>query len=322
MTSAVFLDFATVGAADLDTTPLTDVLPELQVYDTTPRAEVAARIADAGFVLLNKVRIGPDEFAAATRLRFIGLTATGVDNIDLVTARERGIAVCNVRAYCTQSVVEHVFGTLLNLTHSLGRFQADVANGAWQRAEEFCLLGHPLRELSAMTIGIVGYGELGRGVARTARHFGMEVLIARRPGTEGADDGRVALDELLERADVVSLHCPLDEVTRNLIGERELSLMKRDALLVNTARGGLVDSRALVAALGNGSIAGAAIDVLPEEPPVDGNPILDVELPNLVVTPHIAWATREARQAALAQLAEAVAAFQRGERMNRVDAPP
>lgn len=317
--NAAFLDFATVGAADLDTGPLLEVLPELEVYDTTPPGKVIERIAEAEYLLLNKVRIGRDEMAQAPGLRFVGLTATGVDNIDLDAARERGVAVCNIRAYCTQSVVEHVFGVLLNLTHSLGAFQADVAGGAWQRAEEFCLLGHPLRELSAMTIGIVGLGELGGAVARTARHFGMEVLIARRPGTTGSGDGRVDLDELLGRADVVSLHCPLNDATRNLIGKRELALMKRDAILVNTARGGLVDSAALLESLENGRIGGAAIDVLAKEPPVDGDPLLDARLPNLLVTPHIAWATREARQAALGQLAEAIAAFQRGERMNRVD---
>lgn len=318
--NAAFLDFATVGAAELDTTPLSEVLPGLTIYDTTKRADVIGRVADLEYVLLNKVRLGREELEAAPDLRFIGLTATGVDNVDLEVARQRGIAVCNIRAYCTRSVVEHVFGVLLNLTHSLAQFRDAVRDGAWQRSEEFCLLDFPLRELSAMTMGIVGHGELGAGVAQTARHFGMNVLIARRPGAEAVpDDGRVRLDELLATADVVSLHCPLNDNTRKLIGARELSLMKKSAILINTARGGLIDSAALVVALENGDIGAAAIDVLPQEPPVDGDPLLECRLANLIVTPHIAWGTREARQNALNQLAGAVAAFQRGEEMNRVD---
>ncbi len=315
---AVFLDFATVGAAELDRGPLLEVLPGMEFFDTTPPGKVVERVRAAEVVLVNKVKLTAAVQAQAQALRFIGLAATGVDNVDLESAKRRGIAVCNIRAYCTQSVTEHVFGTLLTLTHSLHRFNAAVRDGAWQQSSEFCLLDFPLRELSAMTMGIVGYGDLGRSVARSAKHFGMDVLIARRRGQPPADDGRTDLDELLSRADVVSLHCPLTEDTRGLIGERELGLMKNDALLINTARGGLVDSAALRAALEAESIGGAAIDVLAEEPPVDGDPLLDCDSPRLFVTPHIAWATREARQTALDQLAAAVAAFQRGESYNRV----
>ncbi|MDZ7645349.1 MAG: D-2-hydroxyacid dehydrogenase [Woeseiaceae bacterium] len=317
--NAAFLDFATVGAGELDLTPLRNVLPALRVYDTTPPARVVERIVDAEVVLANKVRLTRAVLEQAPRVRFIGLTATGVDNVDIDAARERGIAVCNITAYCTQSVVEHVFGTLLTLTHSLHRFNAAVRGGAWQDSEEFCMLDYPLRELSAMTMGIVGHGDLGGAVAETARHFGMDVLVAQRPGTGPAGPDRVPLDDLLARADVVSLHCPLTDETANLIGERELSLMKRDAILVNTARGGLVDSAALVAALEAERLGGAAIDVLRQEPPVDGDPLLDCDSPRLFVTPHIAWGTREARQNAIDQLADNVAAFQRGERRNRVD---
>ncbi len=316
--NAVFLDFATVGAAELDRGPLLDLFPEMRFFETTTAGQVAGRIADAEVVLANKVRLGADQFDAAPRLSFIGLTATGVDNVDLDAARERGIAVCNVRAYCTQSVTEHVFGVLLTLTHSLHRFTRAVADGAWQESTEFCLLDYPLRELSAMTMGIVGHGDLGSSVARTAEHFGMRVLVARRRGQPAADDGRVDLDELLGRADVVSLHCPLTEETRGLIGARELGLMKPDAILVNTARGGLVDSAALAAALAEERIGGAAIDVLPQEPPVDGDPLLELDSPRLVVTPHIAWGTREARQNSLDQLARAYRAFAAGERYNRI----
>ena len=317
--NATFLDFATIGASELDHTPLLNVLPELRIYETTNPSEVVERIRDAEVILLNKVKLDRAVLQQAPKLRCIGLTATGVDNIDLDAARERGIAVCNVTAYCTQSLVEHVFGTLLTLTHSLNQYNAAVRAGEWQKSAQFCMLDYPLRELSAMTMGIVGSGNLGSAVARTAEFFGMQVLFARRAGAPDADDGRMALDELLQTADVVTLHCPLNEQTAGMIGARELSLMKNSALLINTARGGLVDSAALVNALDAGQIAGAAIDVLAEEPPVGGDPLLESANPRLYVTPHIAWATREARQNSLEQLADNVAAFLRGERRNRVD---
>lgn len=317
--NAAFLDFATVGAAELDRSPLLEVLPDLRFYETTTPSQVPERIRDAEVVLLNKVKLGREVLQQAPGLRCIGLTATGVDNVDLAAARDQGIAVCNVTAYCTQSVVEHVFGTLLTLAHSLNRFNAAVREGAWQASEEFCMLDYPLRELSAMTMGIVGSGNLGSAVARAAEFFGMQVVFARRAGAAEADDGRMPLDELLRKVDVLSLHCPLNADTAGLIGARELSLMKEDAFLINTARGGLVDSAALAAALDKGSIGGAAVDVLAEEPPVNGDPLLDCSSPRLLMTPHIAWATREARQNSLNQLAGNVAAFLRGERQNRVD---
>jgi glycerate dehydrogenase len=194
-----------------------------------------------------------------------------------------------------------------------------VRRGDWQNAVDFCLLGYPIRELSAMTLGIVGYGELGSNVARVAKAFGMEVLVSRRPGAGTvSDDGRVDFDEVLRRSDAVSLHCPLTPETRGLIGERELELMKHDAILINTARGGLVDSGALVNALGSGAIAAAAIDVLTTEPPVDGDPILDYQGNNLIVTPHIAWATVEARQNAINEVARNVESFLDGGDRNRI----
>jgi glycerate dehydrogenase len=316
---AVFLDFATMGAADLDRTPLSDALPGIDFFDSTSDAERLDRIVDAEFVLANKVRLDRKLLAAATRLKFIGLTATGTDNIDLATASEHGVAVCNIRAYCTESVVEHVFAVLLNLAHSIGRFDRDVRDGEWQRAADFCMLNHPIRQLTAMTMGIVGHGVLGRGVANMARNFGMRVLIARRRGAPAAtDDGRTDFDQVLQECDVISLHCPLNGVTRLLFGAQEFRRMKPNAILVNTARGGLVDSVALVDALTSGEIAAAAIDVLPTEPPSDGDPLLGYSSSNLIVTPHIAWATTEARQNAINELAMNIRAFQRGERRNRV----
>ena len=314
---AVFLDWATMGP-DLDTRQLRALLPELEVFDVTEEHEVEARIRDAAFVLTNKIRLSDELLKRCPQLRFIGLTATGTDNVNLETAARHGVAVCNIRAYCTRSVAEHVFACLLSLAHSLGRYAADVRAGDWQRSENFCLLTPPVRELSAMTLGIVGYGELGKGVAKTAAAFGMEVIVSVRPGTNESRDDRVSFDELLTRSDVISLHCPLNDDTRLLFGAAEFLKMKNDAILINTARGGLIDSAALAEALRTGQIGAAAIDVLPKEPPVQGDPLLDYKGDNLIVTPHIAWASNEARQAAVDELAANVAAFMEGRQRNRI----
>lgn len=314
---AVFLDFATMGP-DLDLDPLRNVVTDLVIFDVTDDADVADRIADADIVFTNKIRLTQDLLQRATNLRFIGLTATGTDNIDLDSAKRYGIAVSNIRAYCTQSVVEHVFGVLLTLSHNLSRYHESVRAGDWQRSDDFCPLLHPLRELSAMTLGIVGYGDLGRGVARMARQFGMRVLVSARAGSDVVDEGRVSFQQLLAESDAVSLHCPLNDATRNLFDAHAFRRMKQDAVLINTARGGLVDSAALVHALEKGDIGAAAIDVLPEEPPVNGDPLLEYERSNLIVTPHIAWATDEARQNAIDKLAANTRAFVDGQERNRV----
>ena len=314
---AVFLDFATVGPG-IDTGPLTDLLPELKIFDASSDAQVTERIRDAEFVFANKIKLTDERLASASRLRFIGLTATGTDNIDLQGAERHGIAVCNIRGYCTRSVTEHVFALLLTLTHNLHRYTAAVRNGEWQQAADFCMLKYPMRELSTMTLGIVGYGELGNGVARKARHFDMEVIVSARPGSDKLADDRVPFDELLQRADVISLHCPLNEQTQALFGAAEFRKMKSTAILINTARGGLVDSAALAEALRSGEILAAAIDVLPTEPPVNGNPLLDYTGDNLLITPHVAWGTDRSRQDSIHELAANVAAFLQGEKRNRV----
>ena len=210
-----------------------------------------------------------------------------------------------------------MFACLLNLAHSLDRYVTDVRAGEWQKSDDFCLLSHPVRELSAMTLGIVGIGELGRAVAGIAATFKMNVLISARPGQPGSGD-RIAFDELLARSDVISLHCPLVAETRGLFGAAEFARMKNTSILINTARGGLIDSSALADALRNGEIGAAAIDVLPQEPPVNGDPLLDYDGGNLLVTPHIAWATDRARQAAIDELTENIAAFQFGRKRNRL----
>ena len=314
---AVLLDWATMGP-DLDITGMTALLPDLEIYDDTDDDQMAERIAGAEIVLGNKVILSEKLFDAAPSMRLIGLTATGTDNVDLEAARQRGIAVCNIRAYCTQSVAEHVFGCLLSLAHNLGAYVADVRDGAWQEADNFCMLTYPINELSAMTLGLVGYGELGKGVARIAETFNMDVIVAARPGSNEIPDGRVSMQELLQRADAISLHCPLNDTTRNLFGAAEFKTMKKTAILINTARGPLVDSQALADALRAGEIAAAAIDVLPQEPPIDGDPLLDYEGINLMVTPHTAWGTLTARQGAIDELTANIAAFLDGKKRNRV----
>jgi glycerate dehydrogenase len=326
---AVFLDFDTVGPGDIDTAPLLRHLPELELYAHTPAAKVAERIAGAEIVLINKVRLDAKLLAQAEELRLVCLAATGTDNVDLSAARKHGIGVCNIRDYCTPSVVQHVFALILALTNHLGEYRELLRGRAWAESPQFCLLDFPIRELDGKTLGIVGLGVLGGGVARVAEAFGMQVIAARQPfaidseaATDPPDDTgieRVAFDDVLQRAHIVSLHCPLTPETENLIGATTLLRMREDALLINTARGGLVDSDALVAALRDGTIAGAGIDVLRQEPPLDPEPLIDIDLPNLIVTPHIAWAARESRQRAIDGMAENIAAFVRGDARNRVD---
>lgn len=317
--TAVFLDFSTLGHKDLDPSPLLRALPQLELFESTPPSLVGERIAGQEFVFVNKVRLGKEELQRADSLRYIGVAATGTDNIDKEFARERGIAVTNIQRYCTQSVVEHVIGVMLMMTHSLQPYRDDVVRGDWQRAGTFCLLSRPIRELSALTMGIVGYGELGRAVGEAASRLGMRVLVSARPGEPPAADGyRVNFETLLGEVDVLTLHCPLTAATRGLINRDTLGKMKPDAYLINTARGALVDSGALIDALDDRRLAGAAIDVLAEEPPGDDEPLLSYQGDRLILTPHIAWSSVSARQQAVNELATNVSAFQEGRERCRV----
>jgi len=313
----VFLDLGTVSNNDLDTGRLERALPGLAIHERTAQHDVADRIRGFEILLLNKCRVTRDMMAANPQLRLIALTATGVDNVDVAAARELGVGVANLRDYCTPSVVQHVFAVLLSLTHHLPEYDALAKGGHWGASGQFSVFPFPIRELAGRVLGIVGYGALGRGVARVAEAFGMQVLLANRPGGEPAA-GRHDLHQLLPALDVLSLHCPLTPATRGLIGSHELSLMKSDAVIINTARGGLIDAAALAIALRERRIGGAGIDVLEREPPVDGNPLLEPGIPNLIVTPHTAWAARESRQRCLDELAANVEGFLRGERRNRV----
>ena len=315
---AVFLDYETVDAGDLDPSRLLRAIPGLQLLAATRQEDVAARIAGHEVVILNKLRIDRALIAATPTLRLIALAATGTNNVDLVAAREHGVAVCNISDYCTPSVAQHVLGVILALTHRTAEYSRAAVDGTWARSAQFTVLDWPIRELAGRVLGVVGWGVLGQAAARACEAaLGMRVLVANRVGAP-PQPGRIALDELLPQVDVLTLHCPLTPQTTGMIGARELALMKRDALLVNTARGALVDLAALAAALRDGRLGGAAIDVLPQEPPVDGSPLFAAGLPNLIVTPHVAWAARESRQRAIDQIAANAEDFLRGGTRGRV----
>ena len=295
---AVFLDADTLGN-DVDLAPIEQVTDELVCHPRTQPAEVTERLQGFDTVLTNKVVLGREHFEACPGIRWVAVVATGVNNVDLEAARDHGVRVVNVLNYGRSTVAQHTLALMLALATRLLDYQRDVRQGRWGRSDMFCLMDHPIMELEGRTLGIVGYGDLGQGVAERARAFGMNILLGARPGQPAGEvDGypRLPLAELLPKVDVLSLHCLLTEDTRHMIGAAELAQMKADALLINTSRGGLVDEQALADALRDGTIGGAGFDVLTEEPPRHGNPLLADDLPNLIVTPHSAWASREARQ--------------------------
>lgn len=316
----VILDTATLAPDDLDTGAFDACLPAWRRYAHTAPEQVAERIAEAEVVFTNKVPIGAAQLAAAPQLRLIAVMATGTDHVDLAAARERGVAVCNVVDYSTAAVVQHTLALMLALATRLPEYRDAVRRGEWQRSPQFWLPGYPVRELAGRRLGIVGYGAIGRGVAALAQALGMTVAVAQRPGAPAAA-GRVPLEQLLPTVDVLSLHCPLTPRTRHLINAPRLALMRPDAWLINTARGALVDAAALAAALRGGRLGGAGIDVLDREPPPADHPLLAADIPNLIVTPHCAWASREARQRLVDQLAQVVAAFCAGAPRNLVNIP-
>ena len=286
-------------------------------FGETAPDEVVERLAQATIVLSNKLALRAETLSQLPNLRLIAVAATGVDNIDLSFCRSHNIAVCNTRGYAVNSLPEHALMLMLALRRNLVAYRNDVKNGGWHEARQFCLLDHPIGDLKGSTLGIVGFGTLGKSMAQLGRAIGMDVIVAERKNTS-VREGRVAFTEVLQRSDVISLHCPLTEETKDLIGAFELEQMKRDAILINTARGGLIDDHALLAALREGRIAGAGIDVLRNEPPNEGNPLLEVDLPNLIVTPHNAWASRQAMQTLADQLIDNLEAFVKGEPRNLV----
>lgn len=287
-------------------------------YPATAPHDIVERLRGATIAITNKVPLRAPELAQLPDLKMIAVAATGTDNVDLAACRERGIVVANIRDYSVVSVPEHCFALMLAVRRNLRAYAADVEAGTWERSTRFCLLDHPIGDLAGSRLGIVGYGALGRRVAQIGRAFGMEIAVTSRSPVADADVVQLPLDRLLATSDVVSLHLPLTGETRNMIGARELASMKRGAILINTARGGLVDEAALAEALTQGVIAGAGFDVLSQEPPAPDNPLLRLRLPNFVLTPHVAWASGGAMQTLADMLVDNIEAWVAGTPKNVV----
>ncbi|HEX3905600.1 MAG TPA: D-2-hydroxyacid dehydrogenase [Polyangia bacterium] len=297
-------------------------LGDLVVHPQTEPAEIGSRAAGALAVISNKVPLGAEELAALPTLRYVGVSATGTNVVDLTAARTAGIAVSNVPGYATESVAELVFALILHFSHDVAGHNAAVKVGVWSASSDFCFFRQPLMELAGKTLVVVGSGAIGGAVARIAEAFGMRVVRAAVPGAPArAGQTRTPLPEALPLADFVSLHCPLTEATQGLVGAEFLDAMKPGAILINTGRGGLVDEAALAGALSSGHLGGAGLDVLSTEPPPPNHPLTDPRAPwtgRVVVTPHIGWGTVEARRRLVTEVARNLEAFLRGESRNRI----
>ena len=318
---AVFLDYKTVDANDLDLGSIKKLLPEMVVHPFSNEAEVLERIEGAEVAIANKVVFDAEVFARASKLKLICVTATGTNNIDLEAATRSGVVVCNIRDYCTDSVVQHVLLSILTLMHSFKDYSASIESGDWQDGKSFSLLQHPIAELSGKSIGFLGYGVLGQGVALAAATLGLNVLVCKSFAKDNKTDVdliRISFETFLAESDIISLHCPLTDNTEGLFNENAFKKMKASAILINTARGGLIDDHALIKAIEDKAIAGAAIDVLNQEPPDSDHPLMQKLYSNLIITPHIAWAAQEARQRALDRIAENIKAFQNDSPINVV----
>lgn len=315
----VILDAHTTNPGDLDWAPLAS-LGSLTVHDRTPTAAVVERGTGAEVLITNKTLLDAATLAALPGLRYVGLLSTGTNVIDLAAASERGISVTNVPGYSTPGVAQAVFALLLELTNRTGHHSDEVRSGRWTASPDFCWWDGNLLELEGLTLGIVGYGAIGRRVAAIGQAFGMRVIASSRSQPAGTEQGGVAfcsIDEVFRTADVVSLHCPLTPETDGLVSGERLALMKPTAFLINTARGGLVVEADLADALNAGGLAGAGLDVLSQEPPPASNPLLSAA--NCVITPHIAWATRNARQRLINEVAANLRGFLDGQPRNVVN---
>lgn len=293
----------------------------MTLYPSTAREEVASRIAEADIVISNKVPITASDLAGAPDVRMIAVSATGTDMVDLKACAERGITVSNVRDYATNAVPEHVFALIFALRKNLLAYRQSVAGGRWQESDQFCFFDHGIEDLASSTLGVIGAGTLGQAVARIGSALGMNVLLADRKGEAVPRVGRVPFDQVLAESDVITLHLPLNEATRGLIGRPELALMRRRPILINAARGGLVDEEALGEALASGQISGAGFDVASAEPPPSDHALMDLlKYQNFILTPHVAWASRQAAQALADQTVGNIEAFVAGRPRNVVSA--
>ncbi len=314
MEKIVFLDSDTV-IADVRRPSFAH---EWVAYPATNAEQVVARLQEATIAITNKVLLRRESLAQLPKLKMVAIAATGTDNVDIEYCRERGIVVSNIRDYSVHTVPEHVFMLMLALRRNLLAFREEVRNGAWQRAAQFCLFTHPVQDLYGSTLGIIGHGAIGKAVAQIAAVFGMRVLFAEHKGSAYVRPGYTAFDTVLRDSDAITLHLPLNAQTRHLIGTAEFERMRPHALLINTSRGGLVDEEALLAALRSGRIGGAGFDVLGKEPPTAGHPLLDLDLPNFILTPHIAWSGSAAMQTLADMLIDNIEAFVAGTPNNRV----
>ncbi|WP_373975755.1 D-2-hydroxyacid dehydrogenase [Chitinibacter sp. SCUT-21] len=308
----VFLDAETLPV------PLKPIALEhrWQSYPQTAADQVVERLQGAQVVITNKVPITREIIAALPDLKLIAVAATGYNIIDIAAAREYGVGVCNIRDYAIHGVAEHTLMLMLALRRQLLAYRSRLQAGEWQQAPGFCLFAEPLQDLAGSRMALIGSGALGQASAKLAQAFGMQTFFVERKGETSVRAGYLSWDEAMRTADVISLHCPLNEQTRNLIGAVEIEQMKSNTLLINTARGGLIDEAALLAALQAGRIAGAGVDVLVTEPPRDGNPLLAANLPNLIVTPHVAWASVQTMQTLADQLIDNISGFLRGQPQN------
>ena len=317
----VFLDSDSIAQERLDLGKLNDLPIEWTFYPQTTLEQRQERIGDAEIVLTNKVPMDAEIMEACPSLKLIAVVATGTNVIDIEAAKKNGVGVANVSGYGSYAVAQHTMTLLLALAANVQRYSDDVRAGKWAEQDQFCLLDYPMYELKGKKLVIVGYGEIGQSVAHMAEAFGMEILVASsRPGQDsfGIVERR-PLEELLPIADAITFHCPLTDATKNLIDTPQLKAMKSSALIINTARGGLVNEAALAQALKDGEIGGAGIDVLTVEPPKAGNPLIDSDIKNLILTPHCAWGPDETRQRLLNEVVLNVEAFLNGESRNRLD---
>lgn len=320
MPQAVFLDYASTSHGDLDLTRLRQACGQLQLWEATQADNLLEHIGQAEIVISNKVILNAATLTALKdQIKLICVAATGTNNIDLEVAHQFGIPVCNVRNYGNRSVAEHCLSLIFALARQLPAYHQAVQAQAWQKSKHFCLLDYPITEVAGKTLGIIGYGSLGQTTAELAAAVGMQILVAERLDAPIVRTGRVSLHELLASADFISLHCPLTEQTKAFINAERLQYMKPSAFLINTARGGLICEADLLTALQTHQIAGAALDVLSLEPPTTDNPLLQTSLPNLIITPHIAWASRSARQTLIEQLADIISSFQTNHLINQVN---
>ena len=313
----VILDSNSFNRGDVNLEAIEQFSIDWTYYPSTRPDQIENRIRHSEIIITNKVVLDRQLLEKSENIKLILIAATGTDNIDLDYCGSNGITVCNVRNYATPAVIQHTIALILNLFTRQIDYHRDVVEGRWSNSDVFCLLDHPVSELQGKTLGIIGYGNLGKSVANIASSFGMEIKICQRPGGDPSPN-RVPFSDLLPIIDVLSLHCPLTPQTKNLLGSDEFCRMKPSAFLVNTARGAIVDSEALVNALKNKQIAGAGIDVLDSEPPNSEHPLLQPEIPNLIVTPHNAWGSIESRQRLVVQLGDNLTSWLNGTPTNVV----